>query len=209
MKKPYTKIFRYAKPSKGVKQYVRKAINRTFARRVENKYHDIFGTLNVIAGTYNIQLLNGLNQNAGDFARVGNEVCNELLHMKLAITFPDTTNRVRTLIIWDKQPNHSLPIIADLFTYTATPVDSFLNPDSKARFQVLYDKLHTGGNSGEAIRSINKTIKLRNKRTLYNGTTDTIASLNTNALYLITVSDSGLAPNPDVNYMTRLIYSDA
>lgn len=207
--KAYTGIKYARKPNKSTKIYVKRSINRAFAQRVEDKYHDIFGTLNVISGTYNIQLINGLTQSSGDFSRVGNEVCSLKLMSRLGITFPDATNRVRCLIVWDKQVNATFPVASDLFTYTANPVDSFLNPDSKARFHVIYDKLWVGGNAGPVAKQINKTFNLRKKRVLYKGITDTVASINTNALYLITVSDSGIAPHPDVSYMFRYVYSDS
>lgn len=190
--------------------YVAKVVNKILAKRLEDRYHDIFGFLDSgTLGSYSTQLLNGLAQGAGDFNRVGNEVCMNYLMAKLNIEFPDTTNRVRIMIVLDKQPNGAAPAAADLWTYTAQPVDSFLNPDSKARFHVIKDVLVSGGTSGgPATKAFNWKIPMRKKTVLYKGIADTIASIQTNALWLVTCSDSGLPPNPRLNYMFRLNYLD-
>lgn len=189
--------------------YVAKIVNKILAKRVEDKYHDIFGSLSPTAGPgYVLQLINGIGQGAGDFNRVGNEVCAGSLHARLGITFPDVTNRVRVMLFWDKQPNGTVPTAADLLTYTLQAVDSFLNPDSKARFHVIYDKLLSGGANGTVATSINRKFNLRKKRVLFKGTTDDIASIQSNALYLLVMSDSVATPHPDIRYMFRYIYSD-
>lgn len=184
-----------------------KVVKKVLRKQVETKYHDIFGNLNVLSSTYAIQLINGLSQGAGDFTRVGNEVYNTTLYAKIGVSFPDSTNYVRIMIVWDRQPNGLLPVAADLLTYPASPVYSFLNPDSKARFRVMYDKLLCGGTNSPGAITINKKFKLC-KSTLYKGITDTIASVNSGALYLITMNDSGVAPNPQVDYMFRMCYRD-
>lgn len=190
--------------------YVAKVVNKILAKRLEDRYHDIFGNLDTQgSGSYNFQLINGLGQGSGDFNRVGNEVCMNYLMAKLNMEFPDTTNRCRIMIIIDKQPNGLPPPVADLFTYTANPVDSFLNPDSKARFHVLKDILISGGTSGgPATKAFNWKINLRKKTVLYKAQTDTIASIATNAMWLITASDSGIPAHPRLNYMFRLNYLD-
>lgn len=185
-----------------------KVVKKVLRKQIETKYHDIFGTLNQLAGTYSIQLLNGIAQGAGDFNRVGNECYITTLYCKLSITFPDSTNMVRTLIVWDRQPNGAVPATADLLTYTADPVRSYLNPDSKARFRVLYDKLHCGGANGPVAVAVNKKFKVC-KSTLFKGTADTIASIQTGALYLITMNDSAAVANPNVDYIVRLCYRDS
>lgn len=196
------------RPKRG--NYVAKVVNKILAQRLEDRYHDIFGNLDTQGtGSYNLQLINGLTQGTGDAMRIGNEVCNNYLMAKLNFIFPDTTNRCRVMIVWDKQPNGAPPAVADLFTYTANPVDSFLNPDSKARFHVLKDVIVSGGTSGgPATKAFNWKINLRKKRTLYKGTTDTIGAIQSNALWLICQSDSGVPPNPFLNYMFRLNYLD-
>lgn len=194
------------KPRKG--NYVAKVVNKILAKRVEDKYHDIFGTSLPGAGTYFLQLLNGLTQSTGDAGRIGNEVCNTSVHMKLSVSFPDATNNGRILVFWDKQPNGAVPVAADLLTYPASPVDSFLNPDSKARFQVLKDILVSGGANGPVAKSYNWQINLRHKRTMFKGTTDAIASISTNALYVMFMNDSAVIPHPTFTYMIRTVYSD-
>lgn len=190
--------------------YVAKVVNKILAKRFEDRYHDIFGFLDTgTLGNYDSQLLNGIGQGSGDFQRVGNEVCNQYAMLKFNIEYPDTTNRVRLMVVWDKQPNAAAPTPQDLFTYPAQPVDSFLNPDSKARFHVLKDVLSSGGTAGgPATKAYNWKINLRKKTTLYKLGNDTITSIQTNALWVICMSDSGISPNPRVNYMCRLNYID-
>lgn len=190
--------------------YVAKVVNKILAKRLEDRYHDIYGFLDTgTLGSYTVQLINGLVQSTGDAGRIGNEVSMNYLMAKLNMEFPDTTNRTRVMIVLDKQPNGLVPNASDLWTYTGQPVDSFLNPDSKARFHVIKDVLISGGTSGgPATKAFNWKINLRKKSVLYKGTTDTIASIQTNALWLITASDSGVSPNPRLNYMFRLNYLD-
>lgn len=188
--------------------YVAKIVNKILAKRVEDKYNDIFGSYSPLSSSYAIQLLNGLTQGAGDFNRVGNEITNLYVNTKFTMTFPDSTNRCRLLLFWDKQPNSALPTTSDLFTYTANPVSSFLNPDCKARFHVLKDIVVTGGTGGPVSKAFNWKINLRRKNTLYQGTTDQIGSIMTNALYFMFLTDSAAVPNPTLEYMSRLVYSD-
>jgi len=194
------------KPRKAVS--VAKTVNRILARRVEDKIHDIFGTDATVAPGYGLYHITALTQGGGDFNRVGNEVNGTYLNAKISVTFPDTTNMVRLLFFYDRQPNGALPVAADLFTYPAAPVQSFLNPDAKRRFRVLKDMLVSGGANGNVAIARTVNINLRRTPTMYKGATDAIGSINTNALYFMAINDSALAPSPNVSYMIRYTYTD-
>jgi len=203
MKKTYAKR-NYKKTNKSIV----KTVNSILQKRVENKEHDLFGDSALTGGTYYTALLNGLGQGTGDFARIGNEVINQRLQVKCTITFPDAVNECRVIVFWDKQANSAIPINSTLFTFTADPVHSFFNPDSKGRLQILKDVLVSGGAQGPVSKSFNWSFPLRNKRTLYNGVTNAIESVVTNALYIMTINDSLAVPNPQFDWISRLTYTD-
>lgn len=188
---------------------VKRIVKKQLAREIEIKRVDGISNLSPLMGVAAIHLFNGIALGNDDFQRIGNQVTNKYIKCKGDVTFPDSTNKVRVLLLQDKQPNGAFPTIGDLFTFTTQPIVSFLTPDSKARFNVLRDKVYSGGSQGPTSRPLDWYVPLKNTRTVYSAAGDSIVAIRTNAYYLVAISDSTVVPNPVVNLACRIAYTDA
>lgn len=206
-------------------------------KRLENqeevKYTDVFQGYTTIpiestpawsAVCLNTSVL-GSGQNG---QRVGTQTINKKLMFRLSFlqnTANTVDNRVRIVVFWYKNANTLLPIPAQYFDLTTTtgPSYAFVNEQYKDSFQTLYDRtielkpLDWNGTTttiGDQI-SINKTIKLRNKRSrfLVGAGSGTYQDLVDNALYIavMTSAASGVAGanNPMWTLSSRCFYVDS
>lgn len=206
-KKPNKKLVkpRAKQSSMNVKQIVRKE----FLRQVEVKRRDEVLTLSPALSTgAQFQIVNPVPNGNLDFQRIGNTITCLSLQLKASITFPDSTNRVRLLIIQDKQCNGAVPVQADFLTFPLNGINSFINPDSRARFKIHHDKVYSGGAQGTVATAVNIYKKI-NCKTLYNNSTDIVSAITTNALYIVLLSDSSITPHPVLEGACRLRYTDA
>lgn len=208
----YKNIYPYRKPkpmvATKVKKAVKKEVKKALNKELEVKQIEAAFTMTPILGAINLQLVNGIAVGADDFQRVGNQIKAKALRIKGDIQFADSVNKVRMLVILDKQPNNAIPALADLFTFTATPLISFKSSDNNARFTFLRDKTYTIGSGGPVGKAIDWYIKCGFK-THYTSNNATIADIRTNALYIAFMTDSGAVPNPILNACYKFEYTDA
>lgn len=159
--------------------------------------------------------------------RVGTQIINKELKLRLSFlqqTANLTDNRVRIVVFFYKNANSLLPVPIQFFdTTVATPSYAFLNEQYKDSYEILYDRtielktLDWNGTTttiGDQI-TINKTIKLKNRRTRYvlgNGA-GTYVDILDNSLWIsvMTSSNSGTAGvnNPQWILSARSFYTDA
>lgn len=211
MKKHYRKKVT-RKVSKGVKKYVKKE----FDKLVEDKQE----VVNI--GTYNANNvadyipLNLMPQGVDQAQRVGMSVRNKSLQLRIsygAAVGIVASQRIRFIVLWDRQASGALPTTNSLF---ASPLagDTLLSPlkiESSDRYKILYDQIkciNIGGGATDAANrySINKKWKLKTL-TKYIGTTSNITSLNTNSLMFITCAQN--ATSVAVTVQADLRYEDA
>lgn len=199
MKYPKRKFKRKAKVPKPVKTYVKKE----FDKLVEDKQAGglIAGFDSSYTGTYT--LLNGVAQGTNQGQRIGMQLKNKYLILRLIMNqnagFVGLSERIRVMLIWDKQPNGAAPTANQLLTITAAG-QAFISPiniNASKRYRIVYDKLYSlqsrGGANNVAeskMITIKKNLKLNTK---YMDTGATIASIQTNSLYLVTISQEDLA----------------
>lgn len=197
------------KVSSNIKKYVASAIRKN----TELKSVDIQSDAQPVGGLGGgaiSQLVNGIALGTTDFERVGNAVKLKKLYMKANITFPDTTNFVRLLLLHDSAPNGLTPSLADVFTFSGIPLRSFVRSDNSSRFSVLYDKLYSGGSNGPVSKAINPaTINLKGREMRFIGNGLNLSDIQKGAIYLYMISDSIVSPNPTVNFMFRVFYTDS
>jgi len=104
-----------------------------------------------------IFVLNLIRAGTGSFQRIGRKIYP--LSVELRVLFESILsvqatgnlqgNGVRTVLVWDKNPNGVLPTFDSIFGYTlqdGTESSSFMAPlryDNMDRFEVLYDEIFT------------------------------------------------------------------
>lgn len=209
MKYRRRKNVKKAKVSYNIKRYV----NKVVSKNIETKSVDIQSSATPSQGIggsgFDLQLLNGIALGNQDYQRVGNTVKLQKMYLKLSTTFPDPTNIVRIMLVHDNSPDGIFPSGAQLFTFSADPLRSFITADYSSRFHVLYDKLISGGAGGPVAKALNPlTFKLKGKEMRFIGGGADIAAIQKGAIYLIMMSDSLAVAHPRVDYMARIFYKD-
>lgn len=148
----------------------------------------------------NLNLLNGIAQGDDITSRESNDVYITSVSGICTFQVYDSFNTIRTLIIWDKQPNGAIPVLSDIFqgyssALTSTP-ENAQRRDTFDRFKFVYDKVFTLDTYNPS-RVLRFRVPVR-KKAKYTGAGGTIASIASGALYVLFVSDSSAAPHPGV-----------
>lgn len=201
--------YRYRMPVRRYRKILRRGMKRQLLKRpvkAETKRLDY--AYDVDSVVPNSALLNGCGQGLLDYQRIGSEVMFRSIFMRGTVTFPDSTNFVRLLLVIDTQPNAALPALADLLTFPGVPTISYIAPKALQRFQILADKVYCGGANGPVAKNVRIARKL-NFKTRYLGAGNTIADINTNSLIFFYITDSGVVPNPNVELAIRVTYTDS
>lgn len=227
-------------PKKRRKVSPKTAVDKNLARRItrleqaeEVKYTDTYNTYTTIpvetTPAWTVTCLNtSVLGTAQAGQRVGTQTINKELKFRISLqqrtaNIPD--NRVRIVVFWYKNANTLLPIPAQFFDLAASgaPTYSFINEQYKDSFQLLYDRTvelkpldwdGTVTTIGDQV-SINKTIKLKNKRSRFilGAGAGTFADILDNALYIafMTSASSGAAGvnNPQQQLSARCFYTDS
>lgn len=173
-------------------------------------------SLNVVNSAA-VQLLNGITAGDDYNNRDGRRVIMDTLHLRGDFFYAGATaahpaDHVRVLVVYDKQPNGTAAIQGDLFT-TASG-DTFINPNNLGRFEILWDKAWTlpqvpvNTTSPVYFPQINQMIRIK-RGVQYSGTSSTIASIASGALYLVTIgSQSSGVNNTVLSISARLTFRD-
>jgi len=115
----------------------------------EKKYKDTTAFVNSVDESGQIILLNGLLQGTSTTTRVGQKIKMKSVFLKMLAYGPTVVQTptipgvfLRTMIVWDAQPNGTTMTLAELLENTAVAVVpvSPLNMANTARFKVLYDQ---------------------------------------------------------------------
>jgi hypothetical protein len=95
------------------------SLARRETMKEELKYLDTNVSISPSTSPTNL-LLNGLTTGDTGSTREGQKIFIRSLNFKWNLLIADTTNVVRLLILYDRQPNGSAPPIADIFTFTGS-----------------------------------------------------------------------------------------
>lgn len=105
-----------------------------------------------IAGTAQLELLNGLTQGTDSITRIGRKICMKSIQGRWTFTLQNTAagvfpaglvgGQVRLLIVYDKQANGAAPAATDILQGTGI-IQAPLNLNNRERFIVLVDKFIT------------------------------------------------------------------
>lgn len=212
-KRTYAKRFAYSS----------RRLNRAFRgnrmQRGEMKYNDEEVTgLTLGYDTDTKLLMNGITQGVGVQERVGKKIMVKGIQLGLHFETPATTGveqSVRVVVVQDKQANAAACGWDDVFDdgtggNDATSLTDPLKVENRYRFTVLYDKmLKLSVDSAYPRQHSFKVFRKVNIPVMYGGVGDTIASINSNSIYLL-VKNSVVTGNASalIGGYTRIRYTD-
>lgn len=167
-----------------------------------------------VAGS--LTLLNGCAQGTDYTQRIGRKTVNRSVYLRATIFPTEGTaplgDIVRILVILDKEPNGAAPVVADVLT-SAAP-EAPMNLNNRDRFVTISDQIVEceAGNwsAGNLTTGAPKThyvsfFKPIKCETIWGGTGATIASIQSNAIYMLLVSSNGVY---QMQYSTRVRFED-
>jgi len=184
--------------------------------------------MNVVisATTGDFFLLNGVTQGPGDHEMIGEDHISTSIQIRghlaanSTIVNPSVSSRtVRIMVFYDRQSNGAAPVVADLLNNVFAGgqlIYAPYNEDNQERFKFVYDKIKVinpqwGNDAGTAQQNTLVPIKFKRKlgrKVLYKDAPDgTIATINTNALWLFVLSYSATS-SPVLQATTRYIFKD-
>lgn len=183
----------------GVSKNVRKAMKKCIEREKEVKFTYLAAALNPVPAAGSI-VCNPLVivQGTSDGTRVGNEIKVKYVKLKAYVT-STTPDVVRLIVCWDRQPNFTAPVSADLLTVAGVNGPYNFNTVVGAggnRFTILMDQKYTINPTIAATArtvEINKswTKKSIQRRVTYGANGGTVADLATNNLVVFAWSVAG------------------
>lgn len=146
--------------------------------------------------TGTVTLLNGVATGTDFTNRIGRKVCWKSILIQGYIS-PETVAQgptlCRVMLVYDSQPNGALPAITDvLLTSSATAPMQLNNRD---RFKILWDKrivlglvsnVATTSVADRTVAEVRKYKKI-NLDTIYDGTTNAIADVQSGSIFMLTV----------------------
>lgn len=170
--------------------------------------------------------------------RIGRRVLNKSILLNMTWRLPDPVGdplmgypppspvAIRTILVWDYQPNGVNIVISDflkpVLNQSATSVPAVTSPNNlnnRDRFRTLWDCRDTLSPGGDSLRTYEKYIKINRETTFSDGSTSAdIGSVSTGALYLILLSDvfdynsgnsSYIYYRPVCSYSSRFRFVDA
>jgi len=169
-------------------------------------------------------LLNGTTRGAdADSNRIGRNIQCKSLQWHITATSEagctQPAGPLRFLLVWDKDPNGTLPAVTDLLETASVP--AMINMANKDRFIVLHDSIKTtpSGNSTGLVGVLSAQencilfngYRKLNMKTVYNaGNAGTIADIQHGALYSLVLSDIAAGTGDwNTDGRIRLRYTDA
>lgn len=191
------------------KKYVNKLVKKV-ASKVETKYLSTSEALTVDYGGV-IRKLTGVAQGGADYQRLGDQIQMKSLTIRFAPSnMADTFNILRCIIFkWTQDDNVTSPYPSTLLNstgYTTAPLSAWVFDAMRAKkFKVLYDKTFDLNQDLSVADKLPKVIhlKIKNKINFFASTVN-----GTGHIYMLLISDSGLAPHPIINYVSQAFFTD-
>lgn len=191
----------------------KKAVKNLISRRMELDYYDnglngsAIGTIATIQGGFSTP-----NQGVADGQRVGDKIMIKEFDFKFNLIFGDPTQVVRIILFRWYEDNTVAPTAAQILQNPlGFSVNSGINHDNikKGLFHIMVDRTYALSGTGSTA-SIARTIKVFGRRLGRKGIefNNGLVTGN-NHIYALFISDSTAAPNPTLNWYSRLTYTDA
>lgn len=187
---------------------------------IELKEKDLFAVGNIITPTLvPFSIIGAIALGTGNGGRMGTDIRATSIQWRVCFnknaTAAATVPKIRMMIFWDQQCNGADPAIASVLDLTTVTVPTLApyNSVNQKRFKILFDKLFTLTSGSAVGDELTNTIVFRGKRKLSRvvkyatGAGGSVASLNTNNLVCLLVSDAAAnSPTSDIGF--RFIYQD-
>jgi len=117
------------------------------------------------------------------------------------------------MLVYDMQPNGVAPVITDILS--ASTSNAFMNLTNRDRFKVIWDRDvslgpvdNTSGTAyADRTQSLAKCFKPVNLEVIFGGTAATIGSIQTGALWLVTIGS--VAATYQFSGAVRVRFADA
>lgn len=189
------------------------------SRTVELKLIDTAAAGYVCDTTGTVTLMNGVAQGTDFTNRIGRKYTNTSIQLEGSIQPLDTTTgptKCRVMVIYDKQPNGSLPAITDVLT--ASTSNAFMNLNNRDRFIVIHQENVTiGGVSNVATQSFAQAPSVYNvsvfkkikMETINDGTGAGIGDIQSGSIFLLTIGDQAAGAGGSFVGALRVRFSDA
>jgi hypothetical protein len=153
-----------------------------------------------------------ISQGTGPNNRIGRRVqLHSILVRGAVLLLTDTTDpspfdRIRIMLVQDKQTNGALPTVAEVVDNPT--IDGFNNVDNSLRFKVLYNKTFTLNSTSSyqdtsssrmypspCTRSVNFNIKFKKRKPVisYGSTTGALSEMESNSFFFIVFSEQDTA----------------
>lgn len=164
----------------------------------------------MINGDATFTLVNGIAQGTNVGQRIGMQISNHRLFGNFIVRPNATPGNAnwRVMIVYGRQDKGIAPADADdgiLDSVSAVALPVFLR---RKRFQILYDRRGTFSAQGNDVARYHTfNIKLKGKRTTYDGTGALISDIEKGAIWFLHFSD-GSTSLPNISYEMRLLYKD-
>lgn len=190
---------------KGSKKQIQKIV-REMAETKRYLWNNINSAIGLAGGAPNALEYNmtaSIIQGDSNSTRDGSQILYTSVYCNLQITFPDSTNNVRMIVYVYNGPHTATPLINK-----AVSASTYWEP---AGFQVLHDKVYTGGTGGPVSKRIQKAFSFKRRKDggvpiHYSGSGLNAEKNHMIGVYL--VSDSGAVPNPTLTGYIVGYYKD-
>jgi hypothetical protein len=194
---------------------IRRTIRRMTQNQKEMKNFDLASGPTGVTTTGNLVQLTYPAQGITDITRIGDTIQPVSFEFQGQLNAGDATNVTRLILFrWKPLFGTNTPTISNAVTgilqsVTVAPFASYQNDvvvDGKQAV-ILWDKYFDQSNAtGTAVRSFKVKIK-KNLASMQFASGSTTNS--TNQICLLAISDSGVTPNPQLTYYSRLLFTDA
>lgn len=195
-----------------VKRIVRKQINRN----LETKF---LCTQSVAVGVnttpnFTTILVPALGNTENE--RIGDTITLKSLYYNYSVQYEDSTNVFRIIIFqWMQDSSLNAPIVNSILEQSsATTQDYVYSPysmNNAQNYRILYDRTHLVQQQGtQIVHRKGYITKFPNRKIVFtNASGGSVSNIKRGQIYVLTMSDSSVAPHPDWNATFKLNYTDA
>lgn len=173
----------------------------------ELKNYDVSGSCGILVtnGWSELDCINIIPNGSSATTRVGRKVVLKSLLVRwvAATSTPDVP--IRVLVIYDKNPDGSLPLIADVLSF-----DSFnapMNLGNTDRFVILSDEITPTITGTPGTQKCGKLYKKLNLPEMFLSSTGVVADISTGAIYIMCSLFPG-GVGQGIGYTARVRFTD-
>lgn len=146
------------------------------------------------------RLLNGCVQGVGGNQRVGRRIMIKSHMMRYAVSTV-SGGSFRFLVIYDKQPNGTLPAITDVLS--STDFHAAMNLANADRFVTIFDQ-----HINVQDFNLNTVYRKMNLETMFSGAFGNIADIASGSVFIMTATNATVATPPSLVFTTRIRFTD-